>query len=250
MLSSIVPLPWYESIAYGISSMMGKLSWFSLVIFIFSFLHRQLRFINAFIVVPYTLIWAAFVPYDFRNLGPAVPFLAISIAFGTSEFVKIIEENFKEKVKYDLIKTPLFVLSLGTLLLVLSSSKFDSQLLDLSNKGKYEIGDKETIDLLKAYFTFHPDSGLIATTDTMMSIHPLIKERYLPLSCRINYASQNEVSMTSILEQLNDPKIHFVYLSHWCDAEVFDFFAKNRSKYELIFTNREIHFYKIIKSNL
>lgn len=89
MLSSIVQLPWYASIVFGFKSITYKLSWLWVLLFMASLVHARVRYLALFVALPFFLLWAAFVPYDYRNLAAVFPVLAITLAYGWAELMRL-----------------------------------------------------------------------------------------------------------------------------------------------------------------
>lgn len=243
-LSSIVKLPWYESIVYGFNGITHKLSWLWVLLFLAAFAHRQVRYMALCVVAPFFLLWAAFVPYDYRNLAVVFPVLAISLSYGWAELASVTSRILPSRINPQLIQRGILLIALVTLSIALSGSKLNDALLRLSNKGKSQIGNTEINSLLSAYFEFHPEPFRVATPYQEMAKLPSIGERYSPLSCRLNFANQS-ITLETIMSELSDPVVHYVMLVYWCDTRVLEYFASRPDQYHRVFQIDDAIFYEI-----
>lgn len=244
LLSSIVPLPWYESILFGFKSITYKLSWLWIVLFMAALAHRQARYMALFLVLPFFLLWAAFVPYDFRNLAAIFPVLAITFSFGWTELI-----HFFKKIplpKYSPMIQRSFILAIWAVLAItLLNPKYNSELLQLSNKAKEQIGDPEINNLLFAFFEFHPEPAKVATAYLEMGKIPKLSQRHFKFYCGNDYGKQLS-TVESILSGLSDPAIHYVLLHPWCDTRLLAYFASQPEEYHVIFQRNGAIFYEIM----
>lgn len=243
-LSSIIRMSWYESIAYGFKSITYKLSWLWVVLFMASLLHRKVRWLALCVVVPFFLLWAAFVPYDYRNLAIIFPLLALSMTYGWAELARITSRVLPPHISRIVQRG--VVLATGIALAVaLTNPKLNDELLSLSNTAKSQIGDPEINSRLFAYFEFHPEPARVATSYQEMGKIPVLNKRYKQFSCTYDYDKQS-AQVTAILTELSDPTIHYLLLQHLCDSRVLDYFAGQPDKYREIFRHNGAVFYKII----
>lgn len=243
-LSSIIQMTWYESIAYGFKSITHKLSWLWVVLFLASLLHRKVRWLALCVVMPFFLLWAAFVPYDYRNLAIIFPLLSLAMAYGWAELARLIGRILPLHISA--ITQRGLVLATGIALAVaLANPKFNDELLTLSNTAKSQIGDPEINSRLSAYFEFHRESALVAASYQEMSKIPVLDKRYRPFSCGNDYGKQS-AQVATILLELSDPDIHYLLLQHWCDVRVLEYFASQPGKYREIFRRNGAVFYEII----
>lgn len=243
-LSSIVKLPWDESIVYGFKGITRKLSWLWVLLFLAALAHRQVRYIALCAVAPFFLLWAAFVPYDYRNLAAVFPILAVSLSYGWAELACGTRDILAPYVNLQLIQRAILLIVLVALSTAVSSPKLNDELLILSNKAKGQIGDTEINSRLAAYFEFHPEPSRVATPYSEMGKLPNMSERYSPLLCRLNYATES-TTLESILSQLSDPVIRHVLLLYWCDARVLEYFASKPDHYHMVFRIDDAVFYEI-----
>ena len=244
-LSSIVKLPWYSSIVYGFNGITHKLSWLWPLLFLAALVHQKVRYIVLCVVAPFFLLWAAFVPYDYRNLAAVFPLLAIILSYGWAEMARVISRYLTPRISPPLIKQGIRLIILSGLAFVLSSSKLNNELLKISNKAKSQIGDSDVNSRLSAYFEFYPEPSRVATPDYQMSkLIPYIGERFSPFSCRLNYTNDS-TTFESILSQLTDPAIRHVLLFYWCDKSVLEYFASQPDQYHTVFRTDDAVFYEI-----
>ena len=247
LLASIVTLPWYESIAYGFKGITYKLSWLWVALFLASFAHRNVRYLSFLVVMPFLLLWAAFVPYDYRNLAAIFPLFAISLSYGWVELGSVSRKILpSRRIHPALIQKVVVLAILAGLAIALTNPKYNNELLKLSNKAKKQIGDPEINSRLLAYFESHPEPSLVATPYADMSKIPGIAERYRPLSCGFALKSFGHApSLESVLSELNDQAIRQILLLPWCDAKVQDYFSDQPEKYSVIFRYNGAVFYEV-----
>lgn len=243
-LASVIPLPWYQSIAYGFKGITYKLSWLWVVLFLASLMHHRVRYIALFVVLPLFLLWAAFVPYDYRNLAVIFPVLAITLSYGWAELAHSAGKFLPARINSPMISRSIVLLILATLAFALSDPKYNNELLKLSDEAKSQIGDPEINSRLSAYFEFHPDASKVATSYQEMGKIPGLSERYWGLSCV--YGKQLSIK-ESVLTELSNPAIHYVLLQPWCDARVLDFFSSQSDKYHMVFQRNGAVFYEIVE---
>ncbi len=246
-LASIVSLPWYESIIYGLKGVTNKLSWLWVALLIASLIHIKVRYLSMLVVMPFFFLWAAFVPYDYRNLAAVFPLFAISLSYGWAELYvasrKILPA---QRVGPEFIQKMFMLVILAVFAIALSNSKYNNELLQISNSAKKQIGDPEINNLLLAYFEFNTNPSLVATPYVEISKIPKIAERYQHFSCRLSLSSTGDApSLEAVLSQLNNPAIHHILLLPWCDSKVQDFFSSRPEKYTVIFRHKGTIFYKI-----
>lgn len=244
MLSSIIQMPWYESIAFGFKSITYKLSWLWVVLLLAALAHRDVRYLAIGLVAPFFLLWAAFVPYDYRNLAVIFPLLALTLAYGWGELARVSGRMFPARTS-QFIRRGLIFAGIAAFAYALSNPKLNDELLKLSNSAKSQIGDPEINSRLLAYFEFHPEPALVATPYQEMSRIPNIAQRLAPFSCGADYGKQLS-TMESILSELTDPAIHYVLVQPWCDTKILDYFASQPDKYHAIFKRNAAVFYSII----
>lgn len=244
-LAGIVSLPWHESIIYGFKGITFKLSWLWVFLFMASLTHRNVRYLSVLVIFPFFLLWAAFVPYDYRNLAAIFPLFAISLSYGWVGLGSITRKIFpSRKIRPALIQKMFVFAILAGLAVALTSPKYNNELLQLSNTAKKQIGDPEINNRLLAYFESHPMPSLVATPYNVMSKIPGISERYKPLSC--GFASFGQApSLESVLSELNDSAIHQILLLPWCDAKIQDYFSGQPEKYPVIFRHNGAVFYEV-----
>ncbi len=247
LLAGIVSLPWYESIIYGFKGITFKLSWLWVALFIASLAHRSVRYLSILVVMPFFLLWAAFVPYDYRNLAPVFPLLAISLSYGWVELSGVSRKILpSRRISPALIQKVVVLTILAGSAIALINPKYNNELLQLSNSAKKQIGDPEINKRLLAYFEIHSEPSLVATPYAEMSKIPGIAERYQPLSCGLALTSPGHAaSLEAVLSELNNPAIHQILLLPWCDAKVQDYFSGQPDKYTVIFRHKGAVFYKI-----
>lgn len=244
LLSSIVPLPWYESVVFGFKSITYKLSWLWVVLFLAALVNRRTRYMALFLVLPFFLLWAAFVPYDYRNLAAIFPVLAITLSFGWTESI-----HFFKKIplpKNSPIFQRSFILAISAVLAItLLNPKYNSELLQLSNKSKEQIGDPEINNLLFAFFEFHPEPAKVATAYLEMGKIPKLSQRHFKFYCGDNYGTQLSI-IESLSSTLSDPTIHYVLLHPWCDTQLLAYFSSRPEEYHAIFQHNGAIFYEIM----
>lgn len=244
MISNIVHLPWYESIAFGFKSITYKLSWLWIVLFLAALAHRDVRYLALCLVAPFFLLWAAFVPYDYRNLAAVFPLLALTLAYGWAELAQIAGRVFPARTA-QIIGRSLIFFGVAVFGYALSNPKINDELLKLSNSAKSQIGDPEINSRLLAYFEFYPAPALVASPYQEMRHIPDIGERLAPFSCGADNGKQLS-AMDAILSELTNPAIHYVLVQPWCDARVLDYFASQPDKYHALFKRNGAVFYSII----
>ena len=246
MLSGIIHLSWYESIIYGFKSITYKLSWLWVLLFLASLAHRKMRYVSFFVVAPFFLLWAAFVPYDYRNLAPIFPLLAVSLSYGWGELTSIATRVLPNRINARLIQRSVLVLVLGAFAIALANPKLNNELLKLSDNAKSLIGDPEINSRLTAYFEFHPEPSLVATPYQEMRRLPDLGNRYSPFSCGGFYEFGGHTAMLeAILSELKDPAIRQILLLPWCDPIVLEYFASQPDKYHAVFRHNDAEFYEI-----
>lgn len=244
LLSGIIPMTWYESIAFGFKGITYKLSWLWVILFLASLAHRQLRWLSLCVVLPFFLLWAAFVPYDYRNLAPVFPLLALSLAYGGAEIAQLFSGKLITHLplKWVVRGSTLAILVLFTI--ALANPKLNTDLLKLSNEAKKQIGDPELNSRLLAYFEFHPEPSRVATAYVEMAHLPEIGGRLASFSCGYDYGKQLS-KLETVLAELDDPAIHHVLLLPWCDARVLNHFDQHPELYGVIFRHSGAIFYSI-----
>lgn len=245
LLSSIVPLPWYESILFGLKGITYKLSWLWVVLFAAALLRREIRYMALGVVLPFFLLWAAFVPYDYRNLAVVFPLLAMTLAYGWAELARLSQKmfslNFFGALPVRRISALLIILAFA---FTLSDSKYNSELLRLSNVAKNQIGDPEINSRLLAYFEFHPEAARVASPYQEISKIPDLAGRYAPFSCGFDYGKQ-AMSMEEILAEISEDDIRHVLLFPRCDSRVLSYFAGQPEKFHAVFQVNEAIFYEL-----
>lgn len=243
-LSSIVPLPWYESIAFGFKSITYKLSWLWVVLFLAALANRKARYMALFLVLPFFLLWAAFVPYDFRNLAAIFPALAITLSFGWTESIHFFKK-FPLPKHSPIIQRGFIFVALAVLSITLLNPKYNSELLRLSDEAKEQIGDPEINNLLFAFFEFHPEPAKVATAYLEMGKVPKLHQRHFKFYCGDNYGTQLSI-IESLSSNLSDPTIHYVLLHPWCDTQLLAYFSSRPEEYHAIFQRNGAIFYEIM----
>lgn len=244
-LSGIIAMPWYASIAYGFKILTYKLSWLWVVLTLAALLHRQVRYLALWVFLPYFLLWAAFVPYDFRNLGPVFPLFALILATGWGQLASLLMRIPGWDNHRSLIQRGLIIAVLTVLAFVLSNAKFNPELLRLSDLAKRQIGEPEINLRLYQYFEDHPSSFLIATPYAEMGKLPGMGSRYAGFSCG-HVLGSPLLTVEPVYAELDNPEIHFVLLMNWCDTRVLDHFASHPDIYQKQFQSGEAVFYKIL----
>jgi hypothetical protein len=245
-LASIVSLPWYESIVYGFNGITKKLSWLWVALFISSILNKNIRYLSLFVVSPFLLLWAAFVPYDYRNLAAVFPFFSISLVYG---WVKLLD-LFKSilpifKMGPEILQKVTIFLVLTVMTIALSNPKYKNELLEISLSAKKQIGDPEINNLLITYFAIHPEPSLLATPYVEVSKIPGLSDRFSYFTCLVNTPNSNKPSMKSVISELNNPKIQHILLLPWCDASIKNYFSDQPEKYTIIFRHKGTVLYKV-----
>lgn len=244
MLSSIVQMTWYESIAFGFKSITYKLSWLWVILFLAALMHRKIRYVAIGLVAPFFLLWAAFVPYDYRNLAVIFPLIGLTLAYGWGELARVAGSAFSPRISY-FIGRGLMLSGIAIFAFALSNPKINDELLKLSNSAKSQIGDPEINNRLLAYFEFHPEPALVATPYQEMRHIPEIGQRFSQFSCGADYGKQSS-TMDVIMSELTNPSIRYVLLQPWCDTRALEYFASQPDKYHALFTRNGAVFYSII----
>ena len=244
MLSSIVQMTWYESIAFGFKSITYKLSWLWEVLFLAALAHRKVRYLAIGVVAPFFLLWAAFVPYDYRNLAVIFPLLALTLAYGWGELARMAGNVLSPSISH-VIGRGLVLFGVAIFAYALSNPKINDELLKLSNSAKNQIGDPEINSRLLAYFEFHPQPALVATPYQEMKHIPEIGQRFSQFSCGADYGKQSS-TMDEIMSELTKPSIRYVLVQPWCDIRALEYFAGQPDKYHALFTRNGAVFYSII----
>ncbi len=245
VLSNIVPLPWYESIVFGFKGITYKLSWFWVILCAASLLRREIRYMALGVVLPFFLLWAAFVPYDYRNLAVVFPLLAMTLAYGWAELARLSKKIFSIRIfKVLPVRRILVLLTITAFAFMLSDSKYNDELLRLSNIAKNQIGDPEINSRLLAYFEFHPAKARIATPYQEISKIPDLAERYAPFSCGFDYGRQT-MSMERILTEISELDIRHVLLFPRCDSRVLAYFGGQPEKFHAVFQVNGATFYEL-----
>ena len=246
MLSGIIHLSWYESIIYGFKSITYKLSWLWVLLILASLAHRKIRYVTFFVVTPFFLLWAAFVPYDYRNLAPIFPLLAVSLSYGWGELTHVATRALPNRINARLIQRSVVVIVLGALAIALANPQLNNELLKLSDNAKSQIGDPEINSRLTAYFEFHPEPSLVATPYNELKRLPDIGKRFSPFSCGGYYEFGGHIAtLETILSELSDPAIRQVLLLPWCDPIVLEYFASQPDKYHAVFRHNDAVLYEI-----
>jgi len=246
-LADIIFLPWYESIVYGFMGFTNKLSWLWVALFVASLAHQKVRYTSIFVVTPFFLLWAAFVPYDYRNLAAVLPLLAISLSYGWVELIGISRKILPvQRFGQAFIQKIMIFVILAGLSIALTNPKYDDDLLQISNSAKKQIGDPEINNFLLAYFEINSAPSLLATPYVEITKIPKIADRYHPFSCRLTLTStENLQNLDAFLPELNNPAIQQILLLPWCDAKVQNYFSSQPDKYTVIFRHKGAVFYKI-----
>lgn len=251
-LASIVSLPWYESVVYGFKGITKKLSWLWIAVFISSVFNSKMRYLSLVVVTPFILLWAAFVPYDYRNLAPVFPFFAMSLTYG---WVKLTEQS-KEilnitKIKSAHLQKGFIFLILAGISIALLNPKYKNELLQISSSAKKQIGYPEINHLLLAYFELHPEPSLLATPYADISKIPQLSERFQPLQCQfIKRSNVDESDMEPLISRLNNSSIKLIMITPWCDSAVINYFSNHPEKYSVIFRHDGFILFKISDSNI
>lgn len=244
LLSTIVKMPWYESIGYGFRTITSKLTWLWVLFFIFSFFNLPVRYISFCIVLPFFLLWAAFVPYDYRNLAVIFPFLAISLVCGFVKFFDFIAKYISVRSIF-LVKRsalPGLIVVLGVALV---DSKVDRDLSMISDNAKIYIGNVDVNRRLLAYFEFNPDVEYIASPYQELSKIPGLMHRYKSFSCGYDFG-QSDVPVDVILSELNGIHADSLLLMPWCNSKFLEYVSSHTNEYKLIFKIDDAVFYKKI----
>lgn len=245
-LANLLNLTWYESIAFGFSILNHKLSWLWVALFLASLLHRKVRYLSLFVVLPFMLLWGAFVPYDFRNLAPVFPMFALALVYGWSELASRIENVVTTRFDRSKFRRLATLVLLVGLAFALSNHSLDKELIKLSDTGKSQIGDPEINNRLVAFFEFNPENALVATPYGEISKIPHLSSRYAPLSCSMYGDNKEAAKLETLTRELSDPSIRYLLLLPWCDANILKHFADHPEEYQPIFKASDAVFYRIV----
>ncbi len=213
-----------------------------ILVMLLGLFHRQSRRVTLFIVIPYTLIWGFFFSYDFRNLGPVIPFMALAAAGGLAFLRKLLRGGKKIPV----VNIPVFPLII-VVLLGLAAMNFTFLEKDTIIRGqinkKMKMGDTELNTLLYRFHKEQAITGKIATNYQYL--------RYLPGLEQFYHYHPGRVS-SEFLEFLDTPggkEIHFLLVPRILEIEK-DVYRRYREKlksgqYREIFRHRGYQFIKV-----
>jgi len=234
-LSELVALPWYAKLWHGITMISSKISWLWIPLLFAGVLTPMGRAHAVWIFIPYFVLWALFASYDYRNLILALPSLGYIMASGMVTIHQYFNESEKRSKVYRGASIMVGFALIAVILVMLSTPKIGTDLEVLQTIAKRATGEPKFNEQLYAFFEFHPEPAMIASTYYALSHLPVLKERDLPASC-------NE------LEQLaNNNAVKFVIVGSHCSEVVS---AKIASKYKKWFEGKDVIFYEVYPNNL
>ncbi len=234
-LAQIVDLPWYAKLIRGVEMISRKISWIWVVLFGFGVTHALGRALALWIFVPFFMLWALFVSYDYRNLSLALPALSVILALGALKIHVLITTS-QRMSRY---VRPAAYLVLGAIAIAiavkLTSREISEKLVEDSLRARRLIGIPEVNDRLYAHFRYRPEPGKVASTYFVIGYLPGIEDRYLKADC------------DGLEAAVQDPTVRYLMVSDWCPQGIRDSIAAGvtAGKYREIFSLREQAFHEI-----
>jgi len=231
----VVDLPWSEKPWHGLVMISSKLSWLWVPLFIAGLFTPLGRAHAIWIFIPFTLLWALFVSYDYRNLIIALPSLAFILASGMMKLHGYFNKTSLSTRIYRGVAKSVLLIFLATIIYMLSSQKLTTELIAINQAAKHGIGEREFNERLYTFFQLHPEPAMIASRYYGLSYLPELKERDLPASCsELELFADNHIARYLIVE------------AH-CPELVL---AKLSSKYKKLLEGKDLIFYEVEPVNM
>jgi len=246
-LSELVGLSWSESLFYGVKGLTRKLTPLWVVFLIASLFHPYVRHMTSWMVLPFIVLWATFVPYDYRNLAAIFPLLALSLVYGWCQIVNALQTKwfFDDKVTRAIrgASVAAVCIVLGA---VFSKPHYGEELIRISERAKLKMGDPEINFRLLAFYEINPAPSLLATPYAFAGNIPALAGRYRPLGCGLATFG-HAANLDEIMSEIQSLQIKQVLLLPWCDSKVLEVFATESSRFRRIFQVNGAVFYEVLR---